>query len=40
IGACGLAPAMSIDGQVYKQVNPDKLEQILARYYDENAECS
>ena len=40
IGACGLAPAMSIDGQVYKQANPDKLEQILARYYDENAECS
>lgn len=33
IGACGLAPAMSIDAQVYKQVNPDKLEQILARYY-------
>lgn len=33
IGACGLAPAMSIDDQVYKQVNPDKLEQILARYY-------
>ena len=26
IGACGLAPAMSIDDQVYKQVNPDKLE--------------
>lgn len=35
IGACGLAPAMSIDDQVYKQVNPDKLEQILARYYEE-----
>lgn len=32
IGACGLAPAMSIDDTVYKQVNPDKLEQILARY--------
>lgn len=32
IGACGLAPAMSIDEQVFKQVNPDKLEQILARY--------
>jgi len=32
IGACGLAPAMSIDDQMYKQVNPDKLEQILARY--------
>lgn len=40
IGACGLAPAMSIDGQVYKQVNPDKLEQILARYYDGHAERS
>ena len=35
IGACGLAPAMSIDDQVYKQVNPDKLEQILQRYYEE-----
>lgn len=35
IGACGLAPAMSIDDHVYKQVNPDKLEQILARYYEE-----
>lgn len=34
IGACGLAPAMSIDGQVYKQVNPDKLETILSRYYE------
>lgn len=36
IGACGLAPAMAIDDQVYKQVNPDKLEQILARYYEED----
>lgn len=35
IGACGLAPAMSIDDTVYKQVNPDKLEQILARYREE-----
>ncbi|CUN60177.1 NAD(P)H-dependent oxidoreductase subunit E [Muricomes sp. OA1] len=35
IGSCGLAPAMSIDDQVYKQVNPDKLEQILQRYYEE-----
>ena len=35
IGACGLAPAMSIDDTVYKQVNPDRLESILARY-DEN----
>ncbi|MDO5417172.1 MAG: NADH-quinone oxidoreductase subunit NuoE [Lachnospiraceae bacterium] len=35
IGACGLAPAMSIDDQVFKQVNPDKLEEILERYYEE-----
>ena len=35
IGACGLAPAMSIDDVVYKQVDPDKLENILARYYQE-----
>lgn len=35
IGACGLAPAMSVDDVVYKQVNPDKLEHILARYQAE-----
>lgn len=33
IGACGLAPAISIDGEVYKKVNPEKLESILAPYY-------
>jgi len=32
IGACGLAPAMMIDDIVYKQVNPDKLEAILAKH--------
>jgi len=32
IGACGLAPAMMIDDEVYKQVNPDKLELILDQY--------
>ena len=32
IGACGLAPAMMIDNVVYKQVNPNKLEGILAKY--------
>ncbi len=32
IGACGLAPAISINGKVYKQVNPDKLKQILGKY--------
>lgn len=35
IGACGLAPAISIDGKVYKQVNPDKLNSILEQYSSE-----
>ena len=29
IGACGLAPAMTINERVYKQVNPNKLHRIL-----------
>ncbi|MCT4686833.1 NADH-quinone oxidoreductase subunit NuoE family protein [Vallitalea sp.] len=32
IGACGLAPAISINDTVYKQVNPDKLSEILENY--------
>lgn len=32
IGACGLAPAITINGKVYKQVNPDKLRSILDQY--------
>lgn len=36
IGACGLAPAMSVDDVVYKQVHPDKLEMILERYRKED----
>lgn len=32
IGACGLAPAISIDGKVYKQVNTNKLKSILQEY--------
>ena len=35
IGACGLAPAISIDDKVYKQVHTDKLEAILEWYYQE-----
>ena len=35
IGACGLAPAMSIDDTVFKRVNPDHLEHILAQYAPE-----
>jgi len=33
IGACGLAPAMTINDKVYKQVNPDKLQSIIEKYY-------
>ncbi len=32
IGSCGLAPAIMIDDTVYKQVNVNKLERILADY--------
>jgi len=39
IGACGLAPAMTIDDEVFKQVNPDALEQILSRYKEEEGEA-
>lgn len=31
IGACGLAPAMMIDGEVYRQVNVNRLDAILAK---------
>ncbi|NLW48135.1 MAG: NADH-quinone oxidoreductase subunit NuoE [Firmicutes bacterium] len=33
IGACGLAPAITINDQVFKQVNPDKLPALLEKYY-------
>lgn len=32
IGACGLAPAITINSKVFKQVNPDKIESILEKY--------
>ena len=34
IGACGLAPAIMIDDDVYKQVTPAKLKGILSLYED------
>jgi NADH:ubiquinone oxidoreductase subunit E len=33
-GACGLAPAMCIDEEVYKRVRPGKIREILATYYE------
>ncbi|MBP5248485.1 MAG: NAD(P)H-dependent oxidoreductase subunit E [Lachnospiraceae bacterium] len=32
IGACGLAPVMTINGDVYGKLTPDKVEGILANY--------
>lgn len=32
IGACGLAPLLSVNGRVYGQVTPDKVAEILADY--------
>jgi NADH:ubiquinone oxidoreductase subunit E len=32
-GACGLAPAMSIDDEVYKRVKPLKVPEILMAFY-------
>jgi NADH:ubiquinone oxidoreductase subunit E len=32
-GACGLAPAMCIDEEVFKRVRPAKVREILATYY-------
>jgi len=32
IGACGLAPAMLIDNQVFRKVNVNKLDSILSNY--------
>lgn len=32
MGACGLAPAIKIDDDVLRQVNPDKLDAILMKY--------
>ena len=32
IGACGLAPVMTIDGEVYGRLKPDMIKDILAKY--------
>jgi NADH:ubiquinone oxidoreductase subunit E len=33
IGACGLAPAITVNDEVYKQVNPNKLQKIIGKYH-------
>ena len=32
VGACGLAPVMTINGEVYGKLTVDKLDEILAKY--------
>lgn len=32
MGACALAPAMSVNGKVYPKVTPDEVDKILAEY--------
>lgn len=34
IGACGLAPVMTVNDDVYGKVTPDQVEEILAKYKD------
>lgn len=33
VGACGLAPVVSIAGKVYGRVAPEKVKKILSEYY-------
>ncbi len=32
LGCCGLAPVMTIDGEVYGRLKPDMIKDILAKY--------
>jgi NADH-quinone oxidoreductase subunit E len=32
IGCCGLAPVMTVDGEVYGNLKPDDLAGIVAKY--------
>lgn len=34
-GACGLAPTICIDDEVYKRVRPTKINEIINRYYEQ-----
>ena len=34
VGACGLAPVMTINGKTYGRLVPEKIKEILAEYAD------
>jgi len=36
-GACGLAPTMSIDDEVFKRVRPVKINEIINKYYEKDS---
>ncbi len=36
IGACGLAPVMTINDEVYGKLKPDDVDDIIARYKEDN----
>ena len=36
IGACGLAPVMTINDEVYGNLKPDDVDDIIARYKEDN----
>ena len=40
IGACGLAPAIMIDEDVYKQMTPQKLHILLRKYREKEREAA
>lgn len=33
VGACGLAPVVSIGGKIYGRMTPDKVREVLSEYY-------
>ena len=35
VGACGLAPVMTVDGEVYGKLTPDMVKPILDKYKEE-----
>lgn len=36
IGACGLAPVFTVNGEVYGKVTPEKAEEVLKKIIEEN----
>ena len=39
LGACGLAPACTVNDKVYPSMTPEKAEELLARLREEGAVC-